>query len=229
MAGGVDLGARVAIDEGPGEGAIDKNGELARGRGERLGLADADRQAAIEGAQGGLAARQAHGGDAEHGGGAIRRGLGLGAEAAATGDPVLGGEGEPGGEVVLGGPAARVGADLGDELEGTVGREAIDLREVDAGQVVQHGPDVEVLFIAASARAARAGQRRGGRRDGGRQLLEFGVDGPVAGEELRLAHVKEFEVLPQDKEVLGALELLTTTATTKARNGGCHFLTVVME
>ena len=112
---------------------------------------------------------------------------------------------EPGGEVVLGGPAARVGADLGDELEGTVGREAIDLREVDAGQVVQHGPDVEVWFIAASARAARAGQRRGGRRDGGRQLLEFGVDGPVAGEELRLAHVKEFEVLPQDKEVLGAV------------------------
>ena len=51
LAGVVDVGARVAIDEGPGEGAIDENGELARGRREGLGLADADSQPAVEGAE----------------------------------------------------------------------------------------------------------------------------------------------------------------------------------
>ena len=36
-----------------------------------------------------------------------------------------------------------VGADLGDQLEGGIGGEAIDLREVDAGEVVEDGPHVE--------------------------------------------------------------------------------------
>ena len=58
-------------------------------------------------------------------------------------------------------------------------------------------------FIAAPARDPGAGQRRRGRCDGGRQLLELGGDGPVAREELRLAHVEELEVLLEDKEVFG--------------------------
>ena len=49
----------------------------------------------------------------------------------------------------------------------------------------------------------QAGQRRRGRCDGGRQPSEFGVDGPVAREQLRLAHVEELEVLLEDTEVFG--------------------------
>ena len=79
----VGVGARVAIDEGAGQGAIDENGQLARGRGDGLGLADADGQPAVESAEGGLPADQPHGSEAEHGGGAIGGRLGLGAEAAA--------------------------------------------------------------------------------------------------------------------------------------------------
>ena len=199
----VDVGARVAVDDRAGQGAIDQDGELAGGGSNGFGLADADGQPAVESAEGGLAADETHGGDAQHAGGAVGGGLGFAAKPAVAGDPVLGREGEPGGEVVLGGPAAQVGADLGDQLQGAIGGEAIDLREVDAGQVVQHGPDVDVGFIAAPARDPRAGQRRRGRGDGGGQPLEFGVDGPVARAELRLAHVEELEVLLEDKEVFG--------------------------
>ena len=82
-----------------------------------LGLPTRTGQPAIEGAEGGLAAAKAHDREAEHGRGAIGRGLGLGAEPAPAGDPVLGGEGEAGGEVVFGGPPGHVRADLGDQLE----------------------------------------------------------------------------------------------------------------
>ena len=43
MAGGVDVGPGVLIDEPAGEGAVDQDGQLAGGRGEGLGLADAER------------------------------------------------------------------------------------------------------------------------------------------------------------------------------------------
>ena len=71
LAGVVAVGARVAIDQGAVEGAIDEDGELAGGGGDGLGLADADGQAPVEGTEGGLAAAAAHDGEAEHGGGAI--------------------------------------------------------------------------------------------------------------------------------------------------------------
>ena len=149
MAGVIGVGSWVVIDERAVEGAVDENGELARGGGDGLGLADAHGQSSVEGPEGGLAADETHGGDAQHAGGAVRRGLGFTAEPATAGDPVLRREGEPGGEVVFAGPARRGGADLGDQLENAVGGEAIDLREIDAGQVVECRTDVDVRFIAA--------------------------------------------------------------------------------
>ena len=108
LARGVGVGARVLIAERAGQGAIDQDGELAGGGGEGFRLADADGQPAVEGAEGGLAADETHGGNAQHGGRAVGGGLGFAAEAPAAGDPVLGREGEPGGEVVRGGPAAEI-------------------------------------------------------------------------------------------------------------------------
>ena len=171
--------------------------------GEGLGLADADSQAPVEGAERGLPPDQPQGGHAQDGGGAVGRGLGLRAEAPPAGDAVLGREGEPGGEVVLSGPARGVGADLGDQLEGAVGGNAIDLREVDAGEVVQRGTDVHVGFVAVSALHPRGRQGRCRGLDGGGQRLELGVDSRIAGVELGLTHIKELEVLLEDKEVFG--------------------------
>ena len=96
---------------------------------------------------------------------------------------------------MLGRPPGEVGADLGDQLEGAVGRDAIDLREVDAGQVVQGGPDVDVGFVAVPAGDPRARQRRRGGRDRRGQRLERRVDGGIAGEELGLTDIKELQVL----------------------------------
>ena len=164
LAGGVDVRAGVAIDDRAGEGAVDENGQLARRRGKGFGLADPDGQAPVERAQGGLASDQPEGGHAEHGGGAIGRRLGPRAEAPPTRDAVLRREGEPGGEVVFGGPPAEVGANLGDQLEGAVGGEAIDLGEVDAGEMVEDGPDIEVGFVAVPAGDPRGWQWCGGGR-----------------------------------------------------------------
>ena len=184
LAGGVDVGARVAVDERAGERPVDQDRQLARGRGEGFGLADADGQAAIEGPERRLASDQTQRGDAQDGGGAIGGRLGSGTEAPAAGDAVLGGEGEPGGEVVLGGPAREVGPDLGDQLEGVIGGDAIDLRHVDAGQVMQGGADVDVGFVPMPAGDAGPRQRGRGWRHGGGQGLEHGVEGVKGGTKL---------------------------------------------
>ena len=65
MTGGVGVGTGVFVDERAGQGAIDEDGELAGGGGDGLGLTDADGQSAVEGAEGGLAADETHGGHAE--------------------------------------------------------------------------------------------------------------------------------------------------------------------
>ena len=63
-----------------------------------------------------ITAGEAHDGDAEGLGGATRGGLGGGTEEFATGDFVVGREGEPGSEVVGRGPTTHVESGLGDEL-----------------------------------------------------------------------------------------------------------------
>ena len=66
---------------------------------------------------------------------------------------------------------------------------------------MEGGADVDVGFVAVSPGDPRARQRGRGRFDGGGQRLELGVDGGIARGELRLTHVKEFEILLEDKEV----------------------------
>ena len=87
--------------------------------------------------------------------------------------------------------------------EGGIGRDAIDLGEVDAGQLVEGGADVDGGFVAVAASDAGTRKRCRGRLNGGGQGLEFRGDGFVAGAELTLTHVVEFEILLQDKEMFG--------------------------
>ena len=110
------------------------------------------------------------------------------------------------GEVLLGGPARHVRADLREQAEGVVGADAVDLREVDAGELVQRRPEVEAGFVLARLLPApRGGQRRRRRRAGGGELGEVGLDGDIARGELLLIRVEEFEVLLEDEDVFGAV------------------------
>ena len=118
----------------------------------------------------------------------------------------MGREGQPGREVAGGGPAGHVGADFGDEAQRIGGADAIDLREIGAGEPIQRGADIEArVVVAGRDAAARGGQRGGGRGDGGGELRELGLDGLVAHRELALAAVKEFEVLLEGKDEFGAV------------------------
>ena len=78
MAGVVGVGAWVVIGEGAAEGAIDEDGDLARGGGDGFGLPYPDSQTAVEGAERGLAPDDAEGGHPEHGGRAIGGWFGCG-------------------------------------------------------------------------------------------------------------------------------------------------------
>lgn len=123
----VDISARVDIHEVVLERAIDQDGERARRGGDGLGFADTEGDATIERAQGGLRAPEIHGRQPEDSRGAIRRGLSATAQEAPAGHLVVRRQGQPRGEGLLSGPPAHLGASLGEEPQGVVGANAIDL------------------------------------------------------------------------------------------------------
>lgn len=118
----------------------------------------------------------------------------------------LGAERQPGGEVLFRLPTPHVGPDFRDEAERRVRCDTIDLRKVHAGEMVQWRPDVKPLVVAPR-RADHAGgrQRRGGDGHGRCRGLQMGLDRAITGGDLRVAGVEEFEILLQDKEMLGAI------------------------
>jgi len=105
--------------------------------------------------------------------------------------------------VFLGGPPAHVGANLSDQTQRTVGANGVDLGEIDAGEVVERGANLEPRLIVARLlpragrgdRAARRGRLRGEDED-------VGLDRGITRRQLRLIGFEEREVLLQDEDVL---------------------------
>ena len=128
----IGVGAGVLVDEVTGQHPIHQQREFARGGRNRLRFADTNGQAAIEGAERGGGARKAHGTAAQHGGRAIGRRRGPGAEQSAARDFVVGRQGKPGGEMLGGAPAVHVSADLGDQLERGLRADGVNLAQVGA-------------------------------------------------------------------------------------------------
>ena len=60
---------------------------------------------------------------------------------------VLGREGQPGREVLHAGPPCHVGADLGDEPQGGIRPDGIDLCEIRAGEAVEGTANLEARFV----------------------------------------------------------------------------------
>src|SRR5437867_444734 len=148
-------GPGITVNEGARQRAVDQDGELAGGRGDGLRFPDAEREASIKGAEGGLRLADRFGGEAERRRGAIGGRLCAGPEQAAARDFVIRGEGQPRGEVLLGGPPRHVGSDLGDGLETRVRAKAIDLRQVDAaGSGVAGAASAAVSVLRCASMAA---------------------------------------------------------------------------
>ena len=106
-----------------------------------------------------------------------------------------------------GGPAAHVGADLGDQLQRRVGAEGIELAQVGAaGESMQRGADVEARLVAfGRGGAPRRRQLAGGRRLPGGKGVEQRLDGSVALSDLLEVELVSREILPEREQVLGAV------------------------
>ena len=101
---------------------------------------------------------------------------------------------------------AVVGADLGEQTQGAVGADGVELGEIDAGQLVERGANLETrLIVARFLPRPRGGQRdgRGGRLGG--QRVDVGLDRRIARGELALIRIEQLEVLLQHEDVLGAV------------------------
>jgi hypothetical protein len=76
------------------------------------------------------------------------------------------------------------------------------LREVDPGEVVERGAEVEPGFVRAGFLRAAGGWKRGaGGRGSGGDSSEVGLDGDVTRGELSLIGVEELEVLLEHEDV----------------------------
>jgi hypothetical protein len=109
--------------------------------------------------------------------------------------------------VLLGGPALHVSPDLSDQLERGVGRDAVELRQIDAArQVMQRGANLESGFVVAGLLGDTGiGQRRRRRGKGSDERLDLRFDGAVAGGELGLTEIEGFQVLLECEEMLGPI------------------------
>jgi hypothetical protein len=105
--------------------------------------------------------------------------------------------------MLLGGPPGHVEPDLGDHLEGRGGIDPIDPGEIDAGEAME-------VLANIQAGCGSSGLPRAGR--GGQDLApalvfepqELRLDLVVAGADLRLVELDEFQSLPEFEEVLRA-------------------------
>ncbi|MCK7517042.1 MAG: hypothetical protein MZV64_04625 [Ignavibacteriales bacterium] len=130
---------------------------------------------------------------------------------------VVGREGQPGREVAGGGPAGHVGADPGDEAQRIGGADAVDLREVGAGEPIQRGADIEARVVVAGVTRPRgAGSGAAGTGTVAASLGELGLDGVVADRELALTAVKELKMLLEGEDELGAVDDPVRAATISA-------------
>jgi hypothetical protein len=106
----------------------------------------------------------------------------------------------------MAGPA-HVGADLCEQFERRVRRDAINLGQIhSAGEMVELRPNLECRDGAARFPGAPwSGQRRGRWRELCGQAVHMRGDRAVAGLELHLTHVEEFEILWHREEMFWAI------------------------
>jgi len=200
-------GAGVFVDEVAGQRTVDQHGELTGGGSNRFGVANAGGEAAVKGAKRGRSTAEAHGAAAQNSRRSIGGWRGPGTEQASAGDFVMGSQREPGGKVLLGFPAAHIGADLGYELKRGVRADRVDLAQVGtAGESMQWSADLKAgLAVFRLPRAPRSRERGLGLRLLFGECRQQGFDGGIAFLNLLEQELIGFEVLLKREQVLGAI------------------------
>src|SRR6266851_1197758 len=109
--------------------------------------------------------------------------------------------------MLFGGPAAHVSADFGDQLQRTIGANAVELAEVcAAGNAMQRRAQPYPRFVFAGLAAGARRRKLGwGWRAGVRQTGELGLDGLVTVGDLLLVELERRKVLTQHEQVFGAV------------------------
>ena len=132
-------------------------------------------------------------------GGSVGRGFSAAAEAFTTGDLAAWSQTEPRAEVFFCGPATHVESNLTDDCQSGVRFDAIDLGEINARDAVKVAAGIE--GNPAAPAPAGAGSE-GSLRAPVLELLEAGLDLAVAGDNLALVELDEFEGLLERKQML---------------------------
>ena len=129
---------------------IEENGELAGGGSNGFRLTNARPQTPVECPQGRVRFTHAHRGHAQQRCRAVRGSTRLGAQHPATRDLVARCQGQPGGKVLRRWPPAHVIAAFGDEPQGQVRPDTVDLDRIDPEQSLQRGLNGECRFVLLS-------------------------------------------------------------------------------
>ena len=103
------------------------------------------------------------------------------------------------------GPAGHVRADLGDESQGGIGPDGVDLCEVHSGELVERAADFEARGVLVPLPAARRWPRCPGKGVLGGHVLQQGFDLAIAGADLALIALVELKVLSEHKDLLPAV------------------------
>src|SRR6185503_5014863 len=177
------VGGEAGLHEGHAvlERSVDENAQLASGRDGSLGRPAVQSDPAVEGAERGLRATDAHGGLAQRLAGAVLGRTAPRRDELAARDRGPGSEVEPGGEVFLRGPPRHIGADLGHHDERRGGGETGDLGQVDvAAQPMQGRLDLEPGLVVRGVAVAAWWARFGGPFVAGLELGEQRFNALVA-------------------------------------------------
>ena len=129
--------SRVLILHAEAHGVVEQDGDLARGRGERFGFANARDQWSIEGAQRGVGSTHGDRGQSkvrDHAVGHLSR---MSRQHLATADLASWRQRQPRGEMLGRAPSAQVGTAFGNQPQYQVRPEAVNLRQVHPRKLVQ--------------------------------------------------------------------------------------------
>ncbi len=144
----VGLVAAVDIGLAEFEQAVNHAGELVGRGGVGLGGAESGLEAAIERAEGRLAAPDGLGGEAQGGGGAVDDAPGARLVSFAAGDFDARAKAQPGGKVLFGFPFADVTAQFAEEGLRGGGLDAGDAGQIDAEQAVEFAAQIADRLVA---------------------------------------------------------------------------------